>query len=410
VSELDLTGEQQELQQSVRSFALAELQPGAARRDETAEFPADAVKRLAELGLLGLTLPPIYGGGGRDFVSYTLVVEELARVDASVAITFLAHMLCANHIATFGSDEQKRRFLVPLATGRSIGAWALTEPTGGSDAAALRTLAEAGDSGWLLTGSKYFITNGSVAETLVVMASTDLSLGVGGICTFIVPGDAPGLKRGKSIDKLGFRASDTTALMLERVPVSRDQLLGRAGEGFGQAMQMLDGGRIGLAAMAVGIARACLEESLVYARQRQAFGHPIADFQAIQGMLADMGTEIDAARLLVRRAARLRDAGESCTREAAMAKLFASETAMRAALKGVQIHGGAGYTRVHPVERYFREAKLCEIGEGTSEIQRMVIARELLEAGARSEDRGSKTGTRFEDRDSKKKDSLVPRS
>jgi len=385
VNELDLTGEQQELQQSVRSFAMEELQPGAARRDETAEFPRDAVKRLAELGLLGLTLPASHGGGGRDFLSYTLAVEELARADASVAITLLAHMLCANHIATFGSDEQKMRFLVPLATGRSIGAWALTEPTGGSDAAALRTRAEAGDSGWLLTGNKYFITNGSVAETLVVMASIDLSLGAGGICAFIVPGDAPGLTRGKRIDKLGFRASDTTALMLERVPVSRDQLLGRAGDGFGQAMKMLDGGRIGLAAMAVGIARACLEESLVYARQRQAFGHPIADFQAIQGMLADMGTEIDAARLLVRRAARLKDAGESCTREAAMAKLFASETAMRAAVKGVQIHGGAGYTRAHPVERYFREAKLCEIGEGTSEIQRMVIARELLEAGTRSE-------------------------
>lgn len=379
--EPDLTEEQRLLQQTARSFAAAELQPGAARRDENAEFPRDAVKRVGELGLLGLTLPAEYGGGGRDFVSYTLVVEELARFDASVAITLLAHVLCATHIATFGSEAQKRRFLLPLATGESIGAWALTEPTGGSDAAALRTLAEAGDSGWSLTGNKYFITNGSVAGTLVVMASTDLSLGAGGICAFIVPGDAPGLKRGKSIDKLGFRASDTTALMLERVPVPPDQLLGRSGTGFSQAMQVLDAGRIGLAAMAVGIARACLEESLVYASQRQAFGHPIADFQAIQGMLADMGTEIDAARLLVRRAARLRDAGEVCTKEAAMAKLYASETAMRAAVKGVQIHGGAGYTRVHPVERYFREAKLCEIGEGTSEIQRMVIARELLKSG-----------------------------
>jgi butyryl-CoA dehydrogenase len=381
----DLTKEQADLEHLVREFAEKELLPGAARRDETGEFPGAAVGKMGELGLMGLIFPVEYGGGGRDFVSYTIAVEELARVDAAVAITLLAHMLCSTHIFAFGSDEQKKRFLVPLAKGNVIGAWALTEPGGGSDAGAMRTQAIGSGDGWRLTGNKFFITNGSLAGILVVMASTDLSKGPKSVSAFIVSGDSAGLKSGKSLDKLGFRASDTAALMLEDVHVPAERLLGQPNTGFSQAMAVLDAGRIGLAAMAVGIARACLEESIRYARKRHAFGQPIAGFQAIQGIIADMGTEIDAARLLVRRAAYLKDAGRSYTREASMAKLFASETAMRAAVKAVQIHGGYGYLKAYPVERFFREAKLCEIGEGTSEIQRMIIARELLGKQSNSE-------------------------
>ena len=376
--EFELTEEQRSLQQRVREFAAAELKPGAAQRDKTGEFPWPAVRKMQQMGLFGLVYPVEYGGGGRDFVSYAVVVEELARVDASVTITLLAHTLCASHINAFGSAEQKERFLVPLARGEKLGAWALTEPEAGSDAGGIRTTAVADGSGWRLTGNKFFITNGSQADTLVVMASTDPSLGSKGISAFIVAGDAPGLSKGKNLDKLGFRSSDTVGLMLKDVRVPRECLIGELNLGFVQAMEVLAAGRIGMAAMAVGIGRGCLEESLAYARKRQAFGHPIADFQAIQWMLADMATELDAARLLVHRAARLKDTGQRFVKEAAMAKLYASEAAMRAALKAVQIHGGYGYTRAFPVERYLREAKLCEIGEGTSEIQRMVIARELL--------------------------------
>ncbi|WP_429886491.1 acyl-CoA dehydrogenase family protein [Geoalkalibacter halelectricus] len=376
--EFDLTEKQAALQRKAREFAEAELLPGADRRDRTGEFPAEAVAGMGELGFMGLVFPSEYGGAGLDFLSYTLVVEELARCDAAAAITLLAHNLCASHIFTFGSEAQIRQFLPPLARGEMLGAWALTEPSSGSDAAALKAEALPAEGGWRLTGNKYFITNGSRAETLVVMATADPSRKAKGICAFIVAGDSPGLKRGKNIDKLGFQASDTTAVMLKDVFVPSDRLLGETGSGFSQAMRMLDAGRIGLAAMAVGIARGCLEGSLAYARRREAFGKPISRFQAIQGMLADMATEIDAARLLLRRAAALKEAGRPFGKEAAMAKLFASEAAMRAAVKAVQIHGGYGYTRAYPVERYFREAKLCEIGEGTSEIQRLVIARELL--------------------------------
>ncbi len=378
----DLSDDQQALRQTVREFVETELRPGVDRRDRSGEYPRAALEKMGRMGLMGLIFPEEYGGGGRDFISYALTVEELARVDAATAISLLAHTLCASHIYSFGSAEQKRRFLSPLARGETIGAWALTEPGGGSDAAALKTAAIADDDGWRLTGNKYFITNGSQAGILVVMATSDPALRAGGISAFIVAGDAPGLKRGKNIDKLGFQASDTTAVLLKDVPVPRDRLLGEAGSGFVQAMQMLDAGRVGVAAMAVGIARGCLEASLAFARNREAFGRPIARFQAIQGKLADMATEIDAARLLVNRAATLKNAGRPCTREASMAKLFASEVAMRAATQAVQIHGGYGYTRAYPVERYFREAKLCEIGEGTSEIQRLVIARELLKDAA----------------------------
>ena len=374
----ELTEEQRSLQQSVRDFAAAELEPEAAQRDKTGEFPWPAVRKMQQMGLFGLVYPVEHGGGGRDFVSYAVAVEELARADASVTITLLAHTLCAGHINAFGSEEQKERFLVPLARGEKLGAWALTEPEAGSDAGSIRTTAVADGSGWRLTGNKFFITNGSQADTLVVMASTEPPRGSKGISAFIVEGDAPGLGKGKNLDKLGFRSSDTVGLMLRDVQVPRECLVGELNRGFAQALEILAAGRIGMAAMALGIGRGCLEESLAYARKRRAFGHPIADFQAIQWMLADMATELDAARLLVHRAARLKDTGQRFVKEAAMAKLYASEAAMRAALKAVQIHGGYGYTRAFPVERYLREAKLCEIGEGTSEIQRKVIARELL--------------------------------
>ena len=376
--DFELTEEQRSLRQTIREYAAAELKPGAARRDETGEFPWPAVNRLRQMGLFGLAFPSAYGGGGRDFVSYAIAVEELARVDASVTITLLAHTLCASHINAFGSEDQKRIHLVPLVTGEKLGAWALSEPEAGSDAGGIRTAALEDDGGWRLNGNKYFITNGSLADTLVVMASTDPSRMGKGISAFIVTGNTTGLNKGKNLDKLGFRSSDTVGLMLKDVRLPEESLIGELHQGFIQAMAVLDEGRIGVAAMAVGIGRGCLEESLAYARKRHAFGHPIADFQAIQWMLADMATELDAARLLVWRAARMKDAGKGFTREASMAKLYASEAAMRAALKAVQLHGGSGYTKVHPVERYLREAKLCEIGEGTSEIQRMIIARELL--------------------------------
>jgi alkylation response protein AidB-like acyl-CoA dehydrogenase len=376
--DFELTEEQRSLQEEVRLFADAELKPGAASRDKTGEFPWPAVKKLQKMGMFGLTLPKEFGGQGRDVISYAIVVEELSRIDASVAITLLAHTLCASHINAFGSAAQKRDYLVPLAKGEKLGAWALTEPEAGSDAAAIRTKARQVGDNWQLAGNKFFITNGSQADILVVMASTDAALEAKGISAFIVEGDAPGLGKGKNIEKLGFCSSDTVGLMLKDVRVPVENLIGELHHGFIQVMELLDSGRIGVAAMAVGIGRGCLEESLAYACKRQAFGHPIADFQAIQWMLADMATELDAARLLVYRAARLKDCGTKFSREASMAKLFASEAATRAALKAVQVHGGYGYTRSFPVERYLREAKLCEIGEGTSEMQRLVIAREIL--------------------------------
>lgn len=374
-----LAEKQLALQQTAREFAQRELKPGAARRDDTGEFPSEALAKMGEMGFMGLAYPVELGGKGLDHVGYTIVVEELARVDAATAITLLAHNLCSFHIFSFASTEQKIKYLTPLASGKKLGAWALTEPEAGSDAGGIRTEARRDNGGWILNGNKFFITNGSRADTVVVMASTDKSAGSKGISAFIVEGNSPGLRKGKNLDKLGFRASDTVALFLENVRVPAENVLGELNTGFVEAMGVLDAGRIGLAAMAVGIARGCLEESIAYAQKRQAFGQPIAGFQAVQWMLADMATEIAAARLLVRRAATLKDEGKPFTTEAAMAKLFSSETAVRASLKAVQIHGGHGYIKSHPVERYLREAKLCEIGEGTSEIQRMVIAREILE-------------------------------
>jgi butyryl-CoA dehydrogenase len=375
-----LNEEQISLRKSVREFALRKLKPGVAQRDASGEFPEDAISEMQKMGLMGLVFPPEYGGRGLDYVSYTIAVEELAKVDAAAAITLLAHMLCSYHIFRFGSEEQKKVYLTPLANGEKLGAWALTEPQVGSDAAAIGTEAHPDGKEWVLKGNKFFITNGSRADTIVVMASTDKSRGSKGISAFIMDGNTAGLRKGKNLDKLGFRSSDTVALFLEDTRVSEMNMMGRPNSGFAQTMEVLDAGRIGLAAMATGIAAGCLDASIEYARKRQAFGRPIAEHQAIQWMIADMATELDASRLLVHRAARLYDEGKKFTREASMAKLFASEMCVRAAHKAVQIHGGHGYIKTHTVERFFREAKLCEIGEGTSEIQRMIIAREIFEA------------------------------
>ena len=379
--DFELGEDQKALQQRVRAFAERELAPGAAQRDISGEFPAKEVRKLQEMGVFGLPFPEKYGGGGRDFVSYVTVVEELARVDASLTITLLAHTLCASHLDAFGSSEQKERFLAPLLRGEGLGAWALSEPEAGSDAGGIKTVALFEEGGWRLNGKKYFISNGSRASTLIVMAVTDPGLGAKGISAFVVPGAADGLEKGKNLDKLGYRSSDTVALRLNHVRLPQQALIGKRKEGFSQAMQVLSAGRIGMAAMAIGIGRACLEQSVDYLHKRSAFGHRIADFQALQWMLADMATELDAARLLTLRAASLKDCGRPFSREAAMAKLYASEAGMRAAQKALQMHGGYGYTRAFPVERYFREAKLCEIGEGTSEIQRLVIARSLFRGG-----------------------------
>jgi alkylation response protein AidB-like acyl-CoA dehydrogenase len=381
--DFELNEQQRKLQQTVREFAATELKAGASQRDKSGEFPWNEIGKMQGLGLFGLSFSTEFGGGGLDFLSYTVCVEELARIDASLTITLLAHTLCASHIEAVGTNEQKRQYLVPLAKGEKLGAWALSEPEAGSDAGGIRTRAIPHDNGWQLTGNKFFITNGSQADILVIMASTDPEQGNRGISAFIVPGDSNGLIKGKNLEKLGFRSSDTVGLGLKALQVPSDALLGERNHGFTRVMEVLAAGRIGVAAMAVGICRACLEDSIAYAEKRHAFGHPIADFQAIQWMLADMATELDAARLLVHRAARRRDAGLPFSKEAAMAKLYASEAATRAALKAVQIHGGHGYLRTFPVERYLREAKLCEIGEGTSEVQRMVISRELLQHGQR---------------------------
>ncbi len=379
--DFELTAEQRQIRAAAREFAEAELGEKIAPYDARHEFPHEIVAKLAPLGFLGVLVPEEYGGAGLDHVSYALVVEELNRGDASVGITMWAHnSLATNHIALFGSPEQKRRWLPRLATGEVLGAWGLTEPGSGSDAAALRTRAAPCDGGWVLDGSKAFITNASVGGLAVVMARTEPEkAGARGISAFVVEKDTPGFAAGRPYRKLGLHASDTAELVLEGARVPADHLLGGRGEGFVQAMQVLEGGRIAMAAMAVGIAQAALDQSVRYMKQRTAFGKTLAEFNGLQGMIADVATDVEVARLLTLRAAWLKDAGRPARHAAAMAKLFASEAAMRAATRAVQIHGGAGYITEFPVERIFRDAKLTEIGEGTSEVQRLVIAREILQ-------------------------------
>ncbi len=377
--DFELSDDQQRIRAVAREFADAELGDKIAPYDARHEFAWEIVKKLGPLGFLGVLVPEDYGGAGLDYVSYALIVEELNRGDASVGITMWAHnSLCTNHIALFGSPAQKQTYLPRLASGAVLGAWGLTEPGSGSDAAALRTRAVERDGAWVLNGTKAFITNASVGEIAVVLARTDAEKKSRGISAFILERGTPGFRAGTPYRKLGLHASDTAELVLEEARVPAANLLGERGAGFAQAMTVLEGGRIAMAAMAVGIAQAAVDQAVRYMKQRSAFGKTLAEFNGLQGMLADLVTEVEVARLLTLRAAWLKDQGRPAMHAAAMAKLFASETAMKAATQAVQIHGGAGYIAEFPVERIFRDAKLTEIGEGTSEIQRLVIAREIL--------------------------------
>jgi len=367
-----------EVQRSLREFCEREVKPFARAWDESGSFPAEAVRRLGQLGVMGVCVPERYGGAGLGALGLSVVVEEVARYDGSLALTVASHNgLGTGHILRFGTEGQKERYLPALARGEKLAAWALTEPTSGSDAAALRTTAARRGAGWVLNGVKTFITQGSVADVYVVLARTDPGQ-KRGITAFLLEKGLSGFTQRALHGKLGMRSSDTAELFLEEVEVSDEQRLGEVGEGFLDTLQILDRGRITIGALAVGLARGALEEGRAYARERRAFGKPLAEFQAIAFGLSDVATELTAARLMVHRAAALCDAGAPFGKEASMAKLFASEMAMRATSRAIQIHGGNGYTSDYPVERYFRDAKLTEIGEGTSEVQRIVISREIL--------------------------------
>jgi len=374
-----LSEEQILLRRTVRDFAEKEIAPRSRAMDQSQEFPRDLMSKLGAMGMLGVFFPPELGGAGMGIPEYALIIEELARVDAAIALSVAAHnSLCSNHIFMAGSPEQKNRYLVPLARGEKIGAWSLTEPTAGSDAGGTRSTAVRDGDHWVLNGSKTFATHGSVAETAVVFAVTDKSRGKHGISAFILEKGMPGFRPGRKEDKMGCRASDTAEIVMDNCRVPQSQMLGAEGGGFVDALRILDGGRIGIAALAIGIAQGAFEQAIAYARSRQQFGQAIAAFQAVQWMIADSAVEIDAARLLVRRAAAMRQAGQDVNMASAMAKLYASETALRVVDRAVQIHGGYGYVKDYPVERAYRDAKLTTIGEGTSEIQRLVIARHLI--------------------------------
>jgi alkylation response protein AidB-like acyl-CoA dehydrogenase len=380
--DFELTAEQRAVQALVRKFAREKVAPLARHTDETGEFPRPIFEQMADLGLLGLTVPEQYGGAGADTFSYALAVEELAAVCGSTALTYAAHTsLACMPLLWFGNEPQKQRYLTHLAQGKGLGAFALTEPQSGSDAAGLRTTARQEGDSWVLNGQKMWITSGSIADVIVVAAVTDPEHGARGISNFIVTRDTPGFTPGKDEPKMGLKGSVTSQLFFDNCRLSAENLLGEPNAGFVQFMKTLDGGRISIAACALGLARAAYEAALAYAKTRRAFGQAIADFQAIQIKLADMATELDAARLLTYRAARLKDQGQAYGKAAAMAKLFASEAAERICYQAIQIHGGYGYSREYPVERYYRDARLMTIGEGTSEILRTVIARRVLKEG-----------------------------
>lgn len=376
-----LTENQKMIAEMMRSFVAKEVIPYAREWDEEEKFPHDVVKKLGELGMLGIVVPEKYGGSGADYVSFALAIEEIARGDGSLALTVASHnSLCTGHILQFASEEQKQKYLPMLASGKWLGAWCLTEPGSGSDASAMKTRAVRLSNGrWRINGTKMFITQGGVGSVYVVLASTNAEKRQKGITAFIVERSFKGVSTGKKLQKLGMRSSDTTEVIFEEVEVGDEQRLGEIDRGFIDTLKVLDCGRIGIAALGTGLARAALEESLRYSKERTQFGKTLSEFQAIQWMLADMATEIDAARMLYLRAAWMKDNDMPFTKEASMAKLYASEVAMRACVKAIQIHGGYGYMRDYPVERYLRDAKLCEIGEGTSEVQRMIIARKLLD-------------------------------
>jgi len=374
------TDEQKSLRKSVREFAEGEIAPHVMEWDEASHFPTEILPKLAEMGLLGVIFPEEYGGAGMGYVEYVTVIEELSRVDGSVGLFVAAHnSLCTNHIYKFSTEEQKRKYLVPLAQGKKLGAWSLTEPEAGSDAGGTRTTAIRDGKDWILNGAKTFTTNGHHADICVAMAVTDKSKESHGISAFILEKGMRGFRPGKKENKLGMRASDTSEVIFTDCRVPAGNLLGPEGEGFISSLKILDGGRISIAALALGMAQGALEAAIRYAKQRKQFGQAISEFQAIQFKLADMATEVEAARLLVYQAAWLADQQNvRFTRESSMAKLFASEVAVRVANECVQIHGGYGFIKDYPAEKFYRDVKLCTIGEGTSEIQRLVIARQLL--------------------------------
>jgi alkylation response protein AidB-like acyl-CoA dehydrogenase len=377
--DFQLSDEQQQLKKSVREFAEREIAPNVMTWDEACEFPQATIKELGKLGLLGTVFPTEYAGAGMGYVEYVIAIEELSRVDGSVGIIVAAHTsLCSNHIFLAGNEAQKKKYISKLATGEFIGAWGLTEPSSGSDASSARMTARRKGSDWVLNGTKTFCTNGHYADAMVAIAVTDRAAKTHGLSAFIVEKGTKGFRPGKKENKLGLRASDTAEMIFEDCVVPGENLLGKEGDGFIDAMRVLDGGRISIAALSLGMAQGAYEAALKYSKERQQFGKAISDFQAIQWKLADMATEIDAARLLTMRAASMKDAGMKTTLESSMAKLYASEVAVRCANEGVQIHGGYGFIKDYPAEKFYRDVKLCTIGEGTSEIQRMVIARQLL--------------------------------
>ena len=373
------TEEQQLLRRTVREFAETEIRPHVREWDQEQHFPIELIPKLASLGLLGIQFPERYGGAAMSTIDYCICIEELARVDPGVALSVAAHNgLCSSHIFSFGNEEQRQKFLVPLARGEKIGAWGLTESTSGSDAAGMRTAARRAGNCWSISGSKTFTTHGRAGDIMVVMAVTDRALGSKGISAFVVERGTPGMTPGKKEDKLGMRASDTSEVLFDNCRIPADQMIGVEGQGFVNTMEVLDSGRIGIAALAVGLAQGAYEAAVSYARERKAFGRTISSFQAIQFKLADAATRVEAARLLTYRAAYLKQQGRRTTLESSMAKLYASEVAVRVADECVQIHGGYGFVKDYPAEKYFRDVKLTTIGEGTSEIQRLVIARQLL--------------------------------
>ena len=380
--DFELNDEQRQIRATLAEFAEREIKPFSAKWDKDETFPRHVIEKIGELGFLGVAFPEKYGGGGADTLSQAIVVEGLARYDAGLALACAAHMsLSSGHIAMFAAEERRARYLPEMIAAKKLGAWCLTEPGSGSDAAAMKTRAVRRGDNFAIDGAKMFITNGSVADVYVVMAITDSGAGRSGVSAFIVERGTPGLSNGRKIEKLGLHSSDTAEVVFENVTVPAHNLIGEVGAGYAQTLKVLEGGRIGIAGWASGIARGAMEDAAAYAKERRQFGQAIADFQAIQWMFADMATRIEASWVLTGRAAALKDAGKPFAREASMAKLFASETAMWATTKAVQIHGGYGYATDFPVERYMRDAKLAEIGEGTSEVQRMIIAKSLLRDG-----------------------------
>ncbi len=377
--DFEYTPEQLQLRRAVREFAEAEIAPHVMEWDEEQTFPLEVVRKLGKLGYMGAIFPEALGGAGMGYIEYSIIIEELSRVDGSVGIILAAHTsLCSNHIFKAGSDEQRRRYLPNLATGEWIGCWSLTEPEAGSDAAGTRTKAVREDGCWVLNGAKTFTTNAHYADVCVAMAVTDRAAAQHGISAFIIEKGTPGFRPGKKENKLGLRASATGEVIFETCRLGPQQLLGQLNEGFVDSLKVLDGGRISIAALSIGMAQGAYDAALRYSKLRKQFGRPISEFQAIQHKLVDMALDLDAARLLNYRAAWMLDRGMRVTRESAMAKLFASEAAVRIANEAVQIHGGYGFIKDYPVEKFYRDVKLCTIGEGTSEIQRLVIARQLL--------------------------------